>query len=88
MTQFQQQMIKPPKQLQIKMYRISNNNMFTGKTELQTGITNKSDITFAGDGNEEGPCQVRFPWSVNQPKEDFLDDPSDNWPMSATHNTL
>ena len=47
-----------------------------------------SDITFAGNGNEEGPGQVRFPWSVNQPKEDFPDDPSDNWPMSGTHNTL
>merc|ERR1712107_572523 len=30
----------------------------------------------------------RFPWSVNQPIEDFPDDPSDNWPMSGTHNTL
>merc|ERR1712211_152457 len=40
------------------------------------------------DGNEEGPCQVRFPWSVNQTKEDFPNDLSDNWPMSGTHNTL
>merc|ERR1712190_69588 len=46
------------------------------------------DAEASADGNEEGPCQVRFPWFVNQPKEDFPDDPSDNWPMSGTRNTL
>ena len=51
-------------------------------------MKNNFNISLAGNGNEEGSRKVCIARPVNQSKEDFQDDPSDNWPTSKTKNTL